>query len=108
MGKNYLSRVAHLGQSYQQRQLGYPIGLSEISGGNPRPAQERASGMRAYCVGGRGRNRTFNLSIKSRMLCQLSYASRPDPLWASGANHMQVRKGSARRLLAHEEKYTTL
>ena len=25
--------------------------------------------------GGRGRNRTFNLSIKSRMLCQLSYAS---------------------------------
>ena len=26
-------------------------------------------------AGGRGRNRTFNLSIKSRMLCQLSYAS---------------------------------
>jgi hypothetical protein len=26
-------------------------------------------------IGGRGRNRTFNLSIKSRMLCQLSYAS---------------------------------
>ena len=26
--------------------------------------------------GGRGRNRTFNLSVKSRMLCQLSYASR--------------------------------
>ena len=26
--------------------------------------------------GGRGRNRTYNLSIKSRMLCQLSYASR--------------------------------
>jgi hypothetical protein len=25
--------------------------------------------------GGRGRNRTYNLSIKSRMLCQLSYAS---------------------------------
>ena len=25
--------------------------------------------------GGRGRNRTFNLSVKSRMLCQLSYAS---------------------------------
>jgi hypothetical protein len=28
--------------------------------------------------GGRGRNRTFNLSIKSRMLCQLSYASLRD------------------------------
>ena len=27
-------------------------------------------------VGGRGRNRTYNQSIKSRMLCQLSYASR--------------------------------
>ncbi len=26
--------------------------------------------------GGRGRNRTYNLSVKSRMLCQLSYASR--------------------------------
>ena len=26
-------------------------------------------------IGGRGRNRTFNLSVKSRMLCQLSYAS---------------------------------
>jgi hypothetical protein len=28
--------------------------------------------------GGRGRNRTYNLSVKSRMLCQLSYASRLD------------------------------
>ena len=27
--------------------------------------------------GGRGSNRTYNLSVKSRMLCQLSYASRP-------------------------------
>ena len=26
--------------------------------------------------GGRGRNRTYNLSVKSRMLCQLSYASK--------------------------------
>ena len=26
--------------------------------------------------GGRGRNRTYNQSIKSRMLCQLSYASK--------------------------------
>ena len=31
----------------------------------------RMSGL----IGGRGRNRTYNLSIKSRMLCQLSYAS---------------------------------
>ena len=28
-----------------------------------------------WFLGGRGRNRTYNLSIKSRMLCQLSYAS---------------------------------
>src|SRR5580704_7110052 len=34
------------------------------------PKPERAK------AGGRGRNRTFNLSVKSRMLCQLSYASR--------------------------------
>jgi hypothetical protein len=27
-------------------------------------------------IGGRGWNRTSNLSVKSRMLCQLSYASR--------------------------------
>ncbi len=27
-------------------------------------------------IGGRGRNRTYNQSIKSRMLCQLSYASK--------------------------------
>ena len=36
-------------------------------------SDQRAS---APCIGGgRGRNRTFNLSVKSRMLCQLSYAS---------------------------------
>ena len=29
-----------------------------------------------WWFGGRGRNRTYNQSIKSRMLCQLSYASR--------------------------------
>ena len=28
-----------------------------------------------WSYGGRGRNRTYNLSVKSRMLCQLSYAS---------------------------------
>ncbi len=40
--------------------------------------------------GGRGRNRTFNLSIKSRMLCQLSYASRFTAcLWERlGENHL--------------------
>jgi hypothetical protein len=37
----------------------------------PKPA-ERAK------AGGRGRNRTYNLSVKSRMLCQLSYASKKD------------------------------
>ena len=34
----------------------------------PKPGRAKA--------GGRGRNRTYNLSVKSRMLCQLSYASR--------------------------------
>jgi hypothetical protein len=27
-----------------------------------------------FCVGERGRNRTYNLVIKSHLLCQLSYA----------------------------------
>ena len=39
--------------------------------------------------GGRGRNRTFNLSIKSRMLCQLSYAS---IIWET-AERQSVRLG---------------
>ena len=30
--------------------------------------------MRGCCDGERGRNRTFNLGIKSPLLCQLSYA----------------------------------
>ena len=33
--------------------------------------------------GGRGRNRTFNLSVKSRMLCQLSYAPLSLAPWRS-------------------------
>jgi hypothetical protein len=37
------------------------------------PAEPKPDRAKA---GGRGRNRTFNLSVKSRMLCQLSYASR--------------------------------
>ncbi len=56
--------------------------------------------------GGRGRNRTFNLSIKSRMLCQLSYASRPESARASGANGSEVRKENAqRRTCAQTEVY---
>jgi hypothetical protein len=34
-------------------------------------------------IGGRGRNRTYNLSVKSRMLCQLSYASRSELYFGS-------------------------
>ena len=34
--------------------------------------------------GGRGRNRTYNLSVKSRMLCQLSYASNLCGRYAGG------------------------
>ena len=40
-----------------------------------RTAFRAASDMLGRDIGGRGRNRTFNLSVKSRMLCQLSYAS---------------------------------
>ena len=31
-------------------------------------------GIKPYLIGERGRNRTFNLLIKSQLLCQLSYA----------------------------------
>ena len=63
------------------------------------PKPERAK------AGGRGRNRTFNLSVKSRMLCQLSYASlgfkKAAPLTTS-RDSMRSRKS-----LPHLEKYTT-
>jgi len=36
--------------------------------------ESRCKSMNLF--GGRGRNRTYNLSVKSRMLCQLSYASK--------------------------------
>jgi hypothetical protein len=39
----------------------------------------------AQAYGGRGWNRTTNLSIKSRMLCQLSYASGRE----KGPNHVE-------------------
>ena len=50
--------------------------------------------------GGRGRNRTYNLSVKSRMLCQLSYASMgwkkalDEPSWvaAEGKNPLRTLK----------------
>jgi hypothetical protein len=48
-----------------------------------------------YFIGGRGWNRTTNLSIKSRMLCQLSYASSE----VKGPNVEQHSGGPARRYL---------
>jgi hypothetical protein len=35
---------------------------------------EREDSLAIEGIGGCGRNRTYNLSVKSRMLCQLSYA----------------------------------
>jgi integrase len=55
--------------------------LHGLENGAPQPASSRtmiqtAKPARALILnGGRGRNRTYNLSVKSRMLCQLSYAS---------------------------------
>jgi len=46
------------------------LAISEDSRGE----EKRCKSMNLF--GGRGRNRTYNLSVKSRMLCQLSYASR--------------------------------
>ena len=55
--------------------------------------KELGRGVSHYLIGGRGRNRTYNLSVKSRMLCQLSYAS------------MYLRK-AVRRQASHAEKQT--
>ncbi len=38
------------------------------------PATSRERGMKEWVGGERGRTRTFNLGIKSPLLCQLSYA----------------------------------
>ena len=46
------------------------LGVSEVNRG----VEKQCKSMNLN--GGRGRNRTYNLSVKSRMLCQLSYASR--------------------------------
>ena len=42
--------------------------------GGPLPFKNRH--LLGFC-GERGRNRTYNLLIKSQLLCQLSYAPRP-------------------------------
>ena len=42
--------------------------------------------------GGRGRNRTYNLSVKSRMLCQLSYASVETLVCAAESHAHNIRE----------------
>ena len=57
-------------------------------------------------IGGRGRNRTYNLSVKSRMLCQLSYASMP---LVKTVQRRGLHTASARRdFLLLFEKYITV
>jgi hypothetical protein len=52
--------------------------LSSVAGELLRPVMKNGSTPRTIVdfkgVGERGRNRTFNLLIKSQLLCQLSYA----------------------------------
>ncbi len=78
-GNAYLANKAerHCSESPTNTQdfdVGYPqkspqSGISEVEKG----VKKRCKSLNLN--GGRGRNRTFNLSVKSRMLCQLSYAS---------------------------------
>ena len=42
--------------------------------GEVRQTELNPSDYAGYQVGERGRNRTYNLLIKSQLLCQLSYA----------------------------------
>jgi len=55
--------------------------------------------------GGRGRNRTYNLSVKSRMLCQLSYASRCS---GDAVRWSFVRGFGRAETLAALEEYSTV
>jgi hypothetical protein len=48
--------------------------------------------------GGRGRNRTYNLSVKSRMLCQLSYASKKDGGEPRGSLALRTSSAGQNRL----------
>ena len=57
--------------------------------------------LSALFSGGRGRNRTYNLSVKSRMLCQLSYASRSVGILSrQGSAH---RSGKQKSMLPLDE-----
>jgi len=87
----------------QHFDVGYPqkspqLGISEVEKG----VEKRCKSLNLF--GGRGRNRTYNLSVKSRMLCQLSYASlrvgapRSRPSYAARAG---------RKISPALEKYTT-
>jgi hypothetical protein len=55
------------------------------------PAHFHHSGANCFIIGGeRGRNRTYNLLIKSQLLCQLSYAPDRGGAGARGANFLIV------------------
>ena len=50
-----------------------------------------------FFSGERGRNRTYNLLIKSQLLCQLSYA----PFWVGPSGMEIFWRGSAKSRLIH-------
>lgn len=65
------------------------MGAAPINGVEPMQWPEIA--------GERGRNRTYNLLIKSQLLCQLSYA----PFWVGPSGMEIFWRGSAKSRLIH-------
>jgi hypothetical protein len=60
-------------QSKKLLDAGRELGVRSSISADFMGIEKRCKSMKI--LGGRGRNRTYNLSVKSRMLCQLSYAS---------------------------------
>src|SRR5581483_8000400 len=76
----------------------YPLGIGRAARGERRAAAENRLGYPRQTNGERGRNRTFNLLIKSQLLCQLSYA--PTPSERKGRSYAaQTRKLTAKSQL---------
>ena len=72
----------------------FPMQSGQLTVAGQKVALRGSLVFSSWKSGGRGRNRTFNLSIKSRMLCQLSYASGTNAL-----RHECLRESAVRTAL---------
>lgn len=90
---------------------GWTVGRRRVHAGHPssrapefladvaeyRPPIAVKTNTSLFLSGERGRNRTYNLLIKSQLLCQLSYA----PFWVGPSGMEIFWRGSAKSRLIH-------